>query len=687
MTVTNSSNKITYIGNGLTTQFPFTFKIFKTSDIQVTLTDTLTGIDTKLTTNYSVNMSGYVVYPVSGSPLTSTTKLTINRVVPITQDTTLPNQGAYFAKVVETALDKVTVIEQQLASDIDRTMKFSVSLPDNFNRELPAPVALKALRINSDATGFEYTMDPESSAIISEAAKIAAQQAQAAAELAKSQAESLALQDFTGIMKVYDIISKGPRVDIRSFGAIGDGITDNTIAIQSAIDYAMSTSRNLYAPQGKYLISNTLNIITKTVNSDGLKIFGDGMNCTIFSSNSDAPIFNFDGNGDNQTTTENIRIQADSGLFDMQICDSEYTLSRTNQIGVRIRGLHRFVYKNLFINTVGGAGIKSFGVTGMVNIDTDALVGVYGENLRIRFTGAEGVRLTANRGGIYHMQNTIVENTTGNGIMLAGSSIKLDTVSSSMCGRVSTQTGGVKICRCDDSGLVSKNIILQNIYYEGNAFFDLDLTDTYGFTINGSEHAPLVVSENSVSLIHPTTAFMQIGESTIGGYGANYGKINNVIINGFPDETKPNVVSIIGVKIGQYASDIDIGEVISFSQNSVFPVERVLSIENSSKSIIESKKTNIKAYATFNGVTGVIKSSYNISTVTRNSAGNYTVVFARGMLTDTYNVLVTCGSVGVLGAFRLGGYSDKNATTVGVYTINPATSDFSDADDISITVL
>ena len=55
MTVTNSSNKITYIGNGLTTQFAFTFKIFKTTDIKITLTDVLTGVDTLLTTNYSVN--------------------------------------------------------------------------------------------------------------------------------------------------------------------------------------------------------------------------------------------------------------------------------------------------------------------------------------------------------------------------------------------------------------------------------------------------------------------------------------------------------------------------------------------------------------------------------------------------------------------------------------------------------
>lgn len=51
-----------------------------------------------------------------------------------------------------------------------------------------------------------------------------------------------------------------------SFGAVGDGITDDTAAIQAAID----TGKNIYFPDGKYLITNTL-----TVSTNGQGFYGN----------------------------------------------------------------------------------------------------------------------------------------------------------------------------------------------------------------------------------------------------------------------------------------------------------------------------------------------------------------------------------------------------------------------------
>ena len=74
-------------------------------------------------------------------------------------------------------------------------------------------------------------------------------------------------------------------VNIRSFGATGDGVTDETVAIQRAIDqlYINSSTKGteqsrvrLYFPAGKYLVSDTIYIPPYTT------IHGDGMDKTIF---------------------------------------------------------------------------------------------------------------------------------------------------------------------------------------------------------------------------------------------------------------------------------------------------------------------------------------------------------------------------------------------------------------------
>jgi hypothetical protein len=69
----------------------------------------------------------------------------------------------------------------------------------------------------------------------------------------------------------YSMINGAP-VNVRDYGAVGDGVTDDTAAIQTALTSLTSYSkRSLYFPPGTYLISATL---TAPIGLSSAQIFG-----------------------------------------------------------------------------------------------------------------------------------------------------------------------------------------------------------------------------------------------------------------------------------------------------------------------------------------------------------------------------------------------------------------------------
>ncbi len=66
------------------------------------------------------------------------------------------------------------------------------------------------------------------------------------------------------------------------FGATGDGVTDDTAALQAAVDAAESSGRRLYIPKGTYSLTSTLNISTGGAagSEKYVSIYGDGPTLT-----------------------------------------------------------------------------------------------------------------------------------------------------------------------------------------------------------------------------------------------------------------------------------------------------------------------------------------------------------------------------------------------------------------------
>jgi hypothetical protein len=163
MTISSEVRKAgPFAGNDVTTSFPFVFKVFTSSDLEVVRADE-DGIETILTqgTDYSVNLNanqntnpgGTVVLT---SPLVVDTTLVLTSRVQNLQPTDLTNQGGFYPKVINDALDRATIQIQQLVEQVDRSAKLPITSAADAD-SLVADIVLLAnnnANINTVASGI-----------------------------------------------------------------------------------------------------------------------------------------------------------------------------------------------------------------------------------------------------------------------------------------------------------------------------------------------------------------------------------------------------------------------------------------------------------------------------------------------------------------------------------------------------
>jgi hypothetical protein len=130
MTISSTTVRNSYSGDGSTTTFSYTFKIFQDSDIQVIIrsangTETTKTITTHYTVTGAGNAGGGSVIFTSGNIPTSTQTVVLRRNIPQTQSIDYIANDPFPAESHEEGLDRATMAIQQLQEEVTRSLKLS----------------------------------------------------------------------------------------------------------------------------------------------------------------------------------------------------------------------------------------------------------------------------------------------------------------------------------------------------------------------------------------------------------------------------------------------------------------------------------------------------------------------------------------------------------------------------------
>lgn len=270
--------------------------------------------------------------------------------------------------------------------------------------------------------------------------------------------------------------------NVRDFGAVGDGSTDDTVAIQAALD---SGSGSVYVPE-----SSTAYNHTGVTVPEGVKFYGEG----------------FASNLHNTGTGVSCAIDGTAGNFhtDSRVTGIRFTGTSSASDGITLIGTSRGTeVDHCWVHEHGGDGISLQNATGSV---------IYKNDIKEN-TGA-GV--------------TITEHATI-GVSCAANSILYNYITGN-------DGGGVNLVATTSSSKVFSNIIMGGAIESNN----VAATSGVGITIDGAQHTTVrnVTMESAFD--------QNIALVNTSGYKANETLIDDIKFSDSAAPTQSNDILING---------------------------------------------------------------------------------------------------------------------------------------------
>ncbi|NBM95113.1 glycosyl hydrolase family 28-related protein [Proteus sp. G2662] len=354
MTVSTELSHEEYVGNGVTTDFDFRFRIFESRHLIVVVADN-DGNETTLKNGTDYTIVGAGSYHggkvVLNKPLARGWTILLERDLPVVQETDLRNQGKFFAEVHEDAFDYLTMLIQKALGTFSLSLRKPTYLSNYYDAKGNRIANLASPKVGTDAANKDYvdnsikyidsnTLRVKDNPINAlpnteqRANKILAfdYNGQPITVLPESGSASDVLIEFgkptgasmIGVQPSGNLQQIINFITFEQFGAIGDGVHDDTQSINDAISYLnpypnKASSNEMLAINNagggviklqhgkKYRFTKTLNI------PSNISIIGDSM----FSQREPSSCLFYDGDINSAAlATLTYKLNAD-GIYDI----------------------------------------------------------------------------------------------------------------------------------------------------------------------------------------------------------------------------------------------------------------------------------------------------------------------------------------------------------------------------------
>lgn len=244
--------RIQYAADGVQTIFSYPFAIFASEDLQVSFNGAPQSTGFTIAGSGQTN-GGTVTF---ATPPAAGTLVSLRRQLPLERITDFQEGGALAALSLNNELDYLTASIQQVASDQTLMLRYPAD-DAPASAELPGRSQRANQILGFDANGNPVMLPPGSSG-----------------------GDGGSIGDFTasgtGAVTRTHTAKARDTVSVKDFGAVGDGVTNDTPAFQ----LALAAHQSVYVPPGTYIIQSGLEL------GEGTSLFGAGQASIIRASNS-----------------------------------------------------------------------------------------------------------------------------------------------------------------------------------------------------------------------------------------------------------------------------------------------------------------------------------------------------------------------------------------------------------------